>query len=754
MINSLFSVVAPILSAGKSAFQTLSQYCLPQRGTMIGRVALGVVLSLAVAGSVSAKNMYVRPNGATYGSGNGTSWDNAWSGFGAVAWGSGTTQLAPGDTLFVAAGNYTTAFTAGGNGSAVSPITVRAAQDTYVGVATFTGTIGLSGRSYVILDGGYNGSRNFAATNSYVNGQNSIGAGLRYFTLANGQVDLRFARNSEISYVHVYVAPEDEWAINGEGSANTAAWDQTLIQNCYILVPGAINNGTGGDGIKPGRGFTVKDTVLQAVVGTVSNAEHQDLIQIYGNNFIKVHGCEFIDSGDAQLGVDNGGSAVSNMRFYNNVFRRTIANMGTVMLRIYNSGGTISSFSDVRIDNNTFVDGSRTGSSYGAAIRIHTGTGSTSATASSIQNNIFYNCGNGWPAVLMEGITANWAFNYNLINAGASGNINVSGWMQANGQLLAPKFTSYTAYALNNNYRLLSTDTSALDRGTSLASYFTTDKAGLTRPQGAAWDIGAFEFASTGPVTNAAISVSPPSLDFGSLAVGQSTNLTFTVRNAGAGTLSGAASVGLPFSIVSGGTYSLGSNQSQTVTVRYAPTAAGNHSQSVAFTGADGAMATVSGSAWSPMAGLNFSSTAGAVSAPFSINAGGYISQSSETDLASGGRAVYGFTITNAGDYTIVINVNAPDTGSDSVFINIDAEPTDPAMIWDVLPLTSGFEPRTVGWRGTGDNVNPQFPAKTFTLAAGAHQLIIRGREADALIGQISLLKQVQPPSNLRLVQN
>lgn len=720
---------------------------------MIGRVALGVILGLAVAGSVSAKNMYVRPNGATYGSGNGTSWDNAWSGFGAVAWGSGTTQLAAGDTLYVAAGNYTTAFTAGGNGSAASPITVRAAQDTYVGVATFTGTIGLSGRSYVILDGGYNGSRNFAATNSYVNGQNSIGAGVRYFTLANGQVDLRFARNSELTYVHVYVAPEDEWAVNGEGSANTAAWDQTLIQNCYVLVPGQINNGTGGDGIKPGRGFTVKDTVLQAVVGTVSNAEHQDLIQIYGNNYIKVHGCEFIDSGDAQLGVDNGGSTVSNLRFYNNVFRRTIASMGTVMLRIYNSGGTISTFNDVRIDNNTFVDGARTGSSYGAAIRIHSGIGATVATACSIQNNIFYNCGNGWPAVLMEGIAANWTFNYNLVNPGSAGNINVSGWLQLNGLLAVPRFNSYTAYSLNNDLRLLSSDTSALDKGTSLASYFTTDKNGVARPQGASWDVGAYE-VSSGPVTNAAISVSPGSLGFGSVAVGESTNLTFTVRNSGAGTLSGTASVGMPFSIVSGGTYSLGSNQTQTVTVRYAPTAAGSHSQSVTFTGADGATASVSGSAWAPMTGLNFSSTAGTLSAPFTVNAGGYISQAAETTLASGGRAVYGFTITNAGDYTIVINVNAADTGSDSVFINIDAEPTDPTMIWDVLPLTSGFEQRTVGWRGTGDNVNPQFPAKAFTLAVGAHQLIIRGREANAQIGQISLLKVVQPPSNLRLVQN
>lgn len=61
--------------------------------------------------------------------------------------------------------------------------------------------------------------------------------------------------------------------------------------------------------------------------------------------------------------------------------------------------------------------------------------------------------------------------------------------------------------------------------------------------------------------------------------------------------LFGGASVPAPFSIVSGGTYSLGAGARQIVTVRYSPSAAGTHSQNVTFTGGEGAIRPVSGGA-------------------------------------------------------------------------------------------------------------------------------------------------------------
>jgi hypothetical protein len=84
--------------------------------------------------------------------------------------------------------------------------------------------------------------------------------------------------------------------------------------------------------------------------------------------------------------------------------------------------------------------------------------------------------------------------------------------------------------------------------------------------------------------------------------VGSTNDLTFTVRNTGGGTLAGNASVPAPFSIVGTSAYSLASNATQVITVRYIPTQAGSSTQTVTFTGAGGASAAVSGSASLPAA--------------------------------------------------------------------------------------------------------------------------------------------------------
>lgn len=59
-------------------------------------------------------------------------------------------------------------------------------------------------------------------------------------------------------------------------------------------------------------------------------------------------------------------------------------------------------------------------------------------------------------------------------------------------------------------------------------------------------------------------------------------------------------------------------------------------------------------------------------------------------------------------------------------------------MIWDIKPLTSGFEQRTVSWVGNG-TTNSQFVPKVFTLGPGPHQLIIRGREMFTLLQSVTI---------------
>ena len=258
--------------------------------------------------------------------------------------------------------------------------------------------------------------------------------------------------------------------------------------------------------------------------------------------------------------------------------------------------------------------------------------------------------------------------------------------------------------------------------GTHPGTTYAFDALGNPRTT---WTRGAFEFNSV-PRTNAAISTSPSIRDFGAIAVGATSDLTFTVQNIGVGTLSGVATVPAPFSILSGGTYSLGSNQSQMVTVRYRPTAVGNHSQTVTFTGGGGSVASVSGVAYAMLPGMSFAADAGVISSPF-VTSGGIVSQSVDSGVSDGGLAVYAFSITNAGDYLIQAVVNAPGDAANSFYVNIDAEPTDPYMVWHI-PVTSGFQTSYVSWQGNGTPDVPELINKVFPLAAGSHQIIIRGR--------------------------
>ena len=119
------------------------------------------------------------------------------------------------------------------------------------------------------------------------------------------------------------------------------------------------------------------------------------------------------------------------------------------------------------------------------------------------------------------------------------------------------------------------------------------------------------------------------------------------------------------------------------------------------------------------------------VTAPLVLTNGSF-SQPDTTELAGGGKAIFTFAITNEGDYVITAQISAPDEGSNSFFINVDADPQDPLMVWDI-DVTSGYETRTVSWRGNGDANSDEISPKKFHLTAGDHKLIIVGREPTGL---------------------
>ena len=329
------------------------------------------------------------------------------------------------------------------------------------------------------------------------------------------------------------------------------------------------------------------------------------------------------------------------------------------------------------------------------------------------------------------------------------------------------------------NFHLTSGATDLIGKGTNLSSFFTVDAGGYSR-QGlpAVWDIGAYANGSVGSGgsgsggssgsggnTNPAILISSTSLDFGTVLANVASNLTVTVQNTSGGVLTGSASVSAPFSIISGGNYSLGSNQTQTVTIGFNPTTAGVFSQTVTFSGGNGASVSVTGLAYGIQNNQIINSSAGTIVSPFTVTGispitvngvglpitiSSYISQAAQTGLSGSGEAVYGFGITNAGKYVIFASVNAPGDSANSFYINLDSQPTDPAMVWDP-PVTSGFTNLLVSWRGSGSDTNNQYIPAVFNLAAGTHQLIVRGREAGAQLAALAILPLPSPPIGVKI---
>jgi hypothetical protein len=115
------------------------------------------------------------------------------------------------------------------------------------------------------------------------------------------------------------------------------------------------------------------------------------------------------------------------------------------------------------------------------------------------------------------------------------------------------------------------------------------------------------------------------------------------------------------------------------------------------------------------------------ITAPLALK-DGVLSQPEQTELAQGGKAVFPFALAKAGTYVVQAVVNAPGEDANSFYLNIDGQPADPLMIWDI-DVTTGFEERTVSWRGKGDPTGDEFLPKRFTLSAGDHKLVLVGRE-------------------------
>ncbi len=295
-------------------------------------------------------------------------------------------------------------------------------------------------------------------------------------------------------------------------NASAGAFDNNLIYGNY-LEP-MVNPGIGGpDGIQGASGLSIYNNTIKEITSSVitTSQQHPDMMQITGD-YINVYSNDFINVGDSVFDYDAYANGTPHdIWIYDNTFRIVTAiDPYPEYFRMYCSSGNIASITNVKLMNNTFIDNNDDSTN----IRMDTFRGNPTATGVEIKNNIWYNAGRGTstPAFSIDDSTgfasSSFSFDANVYyQSSGTTSLRIRGivysapsWIMVNeshGTTAQPVFVSYSANNINNDLHLKSGDKVAIDHGISLASYFTTDKDSIVRPQGVAWDMGAYEYQSS-----------------------------------------------------------------------------------------------------------------------------------------------------------------------------------------------------------------------------------------------------------------
>ncbi len=486
--------------------------------------------------------------------GDGRSWNTAWNSMSNVVW--GTNGVKAGTTLYISGGSsgttkeYTTPWSVGASGTLGSPITIAidAANPNHNGTAFFNFAslssgnqatvdgISFSNRSYITFNGNVNGQKHLKIGNLYNITSERLASCMYAFgttdtTTMTGvvidHVEFNNCNNgARFAYLSNFTIKDSDFiGIRGDTAAEilgtgNATWDSSRIygNNVELLTNSAMPSGqtiaySGPDGFQIGDGVSVYNNTIKVSKTTAyTSKQHPDSIQTIGN-YVKIYNNEFINIGDSGLDIT---ANTHDVRIYNNIFRIIEANDSyPEFFRLYVGSGNAGAtdIANIKIFNNTFVDNVGGWGAYPAPIRFGSFAGANPTASVEIKNNIFYNIGGGSTPLLnvdaSTGFTANsFAFSNNVYyNSSGAPTITYRGtpytianWINPTtgidrtGKSGQPLFQGYPPSGLGNNFQLQSGDNVAQNAGVNLSAYFTTDKAGNTRPATGAWDIGAYEY--------------------------------------------------------------------------------------------------------------------------------------------------------------------------------------------------------------------------------------------------------------------
>jgi hypothetical protein len=420
---------------------------------------IAVLLLVLLCLDLAAENLYVTPSGA--GATNGSDWSNAFAGFGDVQWGSAVGQVGPGDTLYVAGGTYTSGLTPGVKGSVGNPITIKRATAALHGTDTgwqssfnslallTTGNINLYEKSHITIDG-------------------SVEWGIKKTFSSGHQVTIGGGRNITFKYMEI-IGPGYRSCKSGRGitiNSNNPRVDHLTISHCKIheYAGAAIRLSTHNY-------LTVENCIIYNVASGSGCSMHYEHIALFGDidNIIIRNNIFYQQYETGKLGP---GWAMSFagpngiIQIYNNVFFN-------MYQPVYgNSDGFGPRFQYLDIHNNTFVG-------YRSPI-ILSGGGTIHS-----YNNIFCNPPGMYTLSHTRGAPTNgtnncycydsrYSYPATIIPPGQEPFVDIKGL----------------------DFRL-KPGSIPIDKGKDMGSTYAYDIDGTSRPQGNAWDVGAYEYSST-----------------------------------------------------------------------------------------------------------------------------------------------------------------------------------------------------------------------------------------------------------------
>jgi hypothetical protein len=389
-----------------------------------------------------AAELYMRPDGGNYGAENGSDWNNAFDGCGDVAWGAGTGTVGAGDILYMAGGTYAgnlSPQTSGTGDAAGQRIIIRRATAGEHGTAAgWTGDLDtmVTMRGYINIDG-----------RSYITVDGVTEYGI--YTASASPQGIRVNNSTFITVQYVRV----------DGSVNEDSYIGLLIagNSRDVLVRHCWISNTPNDNMRflQSSDCTIEYCRIGPKIDPCDTCYgwHADMAEIRDTRgFIyryNVHNW----SADGLFFF----TADSNWHIYGNVWHNGGKGMRT--------HSTNNAAGPIYVYNNSFFNCS-------AAVSFG------SAAFGDFKNNIIY----GLPNNAFGSVTHDYNY-YNLSPSPAEAH-QVAG---------ANPFVSSAGL----DFRILESST-ARNAGTVLDARYTVDPAGNTRGADGTWDMGAYEYTTTG----------------------------------------------------------------------------------------------------------------------------------------------------------------------------------------------------------------------------------------------------------------